>query len=274
MDHSETDTSPPPLPKAGRSKLMWWIHMLVIGSYPLVLGILGFLASDMEAGPALGSNAQGLIKMSLVELSIFGVIFAIGWSASRASVEDLYLKWRMKFWTPLLGAGYSVALRLGVGIVVASVVGIYIFASGADPDELEKILKPDIGKMVDFDALSNDPLYLFLNVTLISFVVAGFREELWRAGFLAAAKHLFPEKFSSRKGQILAALLASVVFGLGHLTMGWSAVFMTGLLGFGLGVIMVMHRSIWEAVIAHGCFNATTFLLLPLIQKYYPDMLG
>jgi membrane protease YdiL (CAAX protease family) len=38
---------------------------------------------------------------------------------------------------------------------------------------------------------------------------------------------------------------------------------MTGLLGFGLGVIMVLHRSIWPAVIAHGMFDATSLALIP-----------
>ena len=35
----------------------------------------------------------------------------------------------------------------------------------------------------------------------------------------------------------------------------------------GLGVIMILHRSIWPAVLAHGFFNATTFALLPLIAR-------
>jgi membrane protease YdiL (CAAX protease family) len=38
---------------------------------------------------------------------------------------------------------------------------------------------------------------------------------------------------------------------------------MAGLLGFGLGVIMILHRSIWPAVIAHGMFDATSLALLP-----------
>jgi len=41
------------------------------------------------------------------------------------------------------------------------------------------------------------------------------------------------------------------------------AVGLTTLLGFGLGVIMVLHRSIWPAVIAHGMFDATSLALLP-----------
>lgn len=38
---------------------------------------------------------------------------------------------------------------------------------------------------------------------------------------------------------------------------------MTAVLGFLLGMIMVLHQSIWPAVIAHGFFDATSMALLP-----------
>ncbi len=48
---------------------------------------------------------------------------------------------------------------------------------------------------------------------------------------------------------------------------GWLAVGLTGLLGLGLGLIMVLHRSIWPALIAHGYFNATSFALIPWAMR-------
>ena len=33
--------------------------------------------------------------------------------------------------------------------------------------------------------------------------------------------------------------------------------------GFWLGLIMVRHRSIWPAVLAHGAFDATSMALIP-----------
>jgi membrane protease YdiL (CAAX protease family) len=47
---------------------------------------------------------------------------------------------------------------------------------------------------------------------------------------------------------------------------------MTALLGFGLGVIMVLHRSIWPAVITHGMFNAATFAILPWLTEKLPEL--
>ncbi len=61
----------------------------------------------------------------------------------------------------------------------------------------------------------------------------------------------------------MAVALAAIVFGCGHVPQGALAVALTGFLGFGLGLIMVLHKSIWPAVIAHGMFDATTFALLP-----------
>ncbi|MEY2496195.1 MAG: hypothetical protein QOJ45_2687, partial [Verrucomicrobiota bacterium] len=36
-----------------------------------------------------------------------------------------------------------------------------------------------------------------------------------------------------------------------------------GVLGLMLGIIIILHKSIWPAVIAHGMFDATTLALLP-----------
>jgi membrane protease YdiL (CAAX protease family) len=125
--------------------------------------------------------------------------------------------------------------------------------------------RPDVQALVDISALRQDPLYFWLTVTLVSFVVAGLREELWRSGFLAGMRGLWPQRFDPLQGQLAAVAMGAVVFGLGHLAQGPIAVLPTALLGFGLGAIMVLHRSIWPAVLAHGLFDATTFVALALL---------
>jgi membrane protease YdiL (CAAX protease family) len=72
---------------------------------------------------------------------------------------------------------------------------------------------------------------------------------------------------------LAAVTIAALVFGLGHLPQGWGGVAVTAAMGLGLGLIMVLHRSIWEAVLAHGFFNATTFGLLYLLAKFFPEQL-
>jgi membrane protease YdiL (CAAX protease family) len=41
---------------------------------------------------------------------------------------------------------------------------------------------------------------------------------------------------------------------------------LTGVLGVGLGWILLAHRSLWVAVVAHGFFDATSLLLLRLLD--------
>jgi membrane protease YdiL (CAAX protease family) len=60
-----------------------------------------------------------------------------------------------------------------------------------------------------------------------------------------------------------------LLFGSGHTVQGALGVCATTLLGLGLGGIMLWRRSIWEAVIAHGFFDASTFLALYFLTKYH-----
>lgn len=252
--------SPTPLPR-----WRWWVFLLVIASYPLLIGILGLGATEAQ-GPALASEARGLLVACAVQLVIFSVFFGIAWFAARATREDLRWRWLGGFWPIPLGIGYSVALRMLVGIAAALVVGVLLLTRVVTLAQLQEFTmanRPDVESIVDVSAMRENPLYFWLTLTLVSFVVAGLREELWRAGVLAGLAKLWPRWFGSRLGQVAAALVAAVIFGFGHVGQGILAVGMTALLGFGLGLIMIFHRSIWPAVIAHGMFDATSLALIP-----------
>jgi membrane protease YdiL (CAAX protease family) len=111
--------------------------------------------------------------------------------------------------------------------------------------------------------MRNNPAYFWLMLTFVSFVVAGLREEMWRAGTLAAMRAIWPRAFGSLLGQGVAISLIAVAFGAMHLRMGVIAAAGAGVLGLLLGIIIILHKSIWPAVIAHGVFDATTMALLP-----------
>jgi membrane protease YdiL (CAAX protease family) len=127
--------------------------------------------------------------------------------------------------------------------------------------------RPGIENTVGVAALRNNPAYFWLTITVVSFVVAGLREELWRSSFLAEMRALWPRQFGSTRGQVCAVFIAAIIFGLAHLSMGIVAALFGGLLGLGLGLIMVFHRSIWPAVLAHGFFDATSMALIPLAME-------
>jgi membrane protease YdiL (CAAX protease family) len=262
---------PPPLPLAATfvGRRRWWIHLTIIGCYPVLLGALS-VDRTAANGPALTHSVRGMLMVCAIQLLSFAVFFAVGWLASRASSEALLLRWRGGAWPVPLGIAYSVLLRVALGIIALTIIALLIAFRVIKPEELQTIAKanqPDVGALVDLSALQHDPRYFWLSLTLVSFVVAGFREELWRSAFLAGMRALWPTRFGSQRGQLLAVSIAAVLFGLGHAAQGPVAVFAAGLLGLGLGAIMVIHRSIWPAVLAHGFFDAGTFALLPLLAK-------
>ncbi len=272
---------PPPLPvdatEAPRRPIRpwrWVVHLLLIGGYPVLIGLLG-LAAGHGAPPALASSPPGLILATVIELVFFSMVFGGAWLASRASPDALLLRWRNGFWPVPWGVGYSLLLRFAIVIVAMAVAGFILLTRLMTLEQLQAFANgnnPDIGSLIDIDALRRNPVYFWLMVTYVSFIFAGLREELWRAAFLAGVRALWPERFRTRRAQIAAVALAAVVFGIGHAPQGAVGATAAGLLGFGLGIIMVVHRSIWPAVIAHGCFDATTFALIPWIAEKIPGL--
>jgi hypothetical protein len=98
----------------------WWIHLVLIGGY-FTAGIpLALL--HVPDRPALSSNPLGLLIVCTISIVLFSIVFALGWLASRASREELLLRWRPGWWVVPLGIGYSVAIRFAAGIVLLVVI--------------------------------------------------------------------------------------------------------------------------------------------------------
>jgi membrane protease YdiL (CAAX protease family) len=265
---SDPTESSPPIPTTARQtpRWRWFIHLFIIGVYPM-LGLL-FRASSgrLPQGPALSGNVRGLLQVSTLELIVFSIFFAAACLISRASREQLRLRWRPGWWVVPLGLGYSVALRIGLVIIAAAVVIVLAATQTVTPQKVQEYVsanRPDVEAMVSVPAMRSNPVYFWLTITLVSFVVAGIREEMWRAGTLAAMRAIWPRAFGTPLGQCLAISLIAVAFGAMHLRMGVLAAVGAGILGLLLGLIIIVHKSIWPAVIAHGVFDATTLALLP-----------
>jgi membrane protease YdiL (CAAX protease family) len=239
----------------------WIIHATLLAGYPLAVGLAGSRPRGERAGPMLPADPAALLLTAGLELLLFAALFSLAWLASRCSKDQLLLRWHGGAAPLWQGLGYSLALRAGVmGALLLGMLSAWLLTG--DPQAFAAALQPDTAQLVDASALAADPLYLGLNLTVTSFLVAGLREELWRAGLLAACFVLFPAAATSRPGRATFIVATALLFGLGHLVQGWGGVLLTTLLGIGLGWIMLHHRSIWPAVLAHGFFNATSFLLL------------
>jgi membrane protease YdiL (CAAX protease family) len=264
--------SPSTKPPISRGR--WWIHLFLITGYILVVGLLGLGRRETHTA-LLSGTVGGLLSVCALELLVFGLVFGLACFASRATRDDLLLRWQGKFKPVLLGAGYSIALRLALAMLVIA-IGIGLVATRVmSLDSLKDFVsthRPGVETIIDVEAMRNNPAYYWLTVTMVSFVVAGLREELWRSAFLAGMKALWPQRFGSRAGQILAVIICAIVFGLAHSAMGLLAVCMAGFLGVGLGLIMIFHGSIWPAVIAHGMFDATTMAMLPWVLSHITNI--
>ncbi len=256
-----TADSEPATPPVARWR--WWIHLVLIGGY---FAPVFFLPGARPGRPALTGSVSGLLTVSTIQLLLFAIVFALGWLASRASAQDLLLPWRPGWAVVPLGFAYSLAFRIALAVIIA-IVAVPLLASRAvTPENIAAFAshsRPQVERVVSLPAMRHNHSYYWLTLTLESFVVAGLREELWRAGTLAGLRALWPRFFSTRAGELRAVLLIAVVFGAAHFRMGLLAAFFAFLLGIFLGAIMVMHRSIWPAVVAHGFFDALTFALLP-----------
>ncbi|HEV7928139.1 MAG TPA: CPBP family intramembrane glutamic endopeptidase [Verrucomicrobiae bacterium] len=258
---------PPPSHEAKPvARWRWWIHLILITAYMFALTAVGLVRSESHQ-PALSHSASGLVYVCVLELLLFGFVFGMACLASRASRDDLLLRWRTNVLPVLLGAAYSVGLRIVVGIATALVAVVLLVTQKVQTlDSLQDFFmkhRPVIESAVDVSSLRDNPGYFWLTLTIVSFVVAGLREELWRSSFLAGVRALWPRRFGSTFGQICAVFIAAIIFGLAHLSMGFLAALLAGVLGLSLGLIMVLHRSIWPAVFAHGFFDATSMALIP-----------
>ena len=238
----------------------WWIHLILIGGY----FVPSILATGPRKHPALTYTSRGLLIVCGFQIVAFALVFGLGWLSSRATKDELLLGWRPKWWVIPLGIGYSVAIRIGVAMV-AMLVSVILLATVFDQRQLTEFWRsgePNIREIVSISTARSDPVYVWLLLTIVSFVVAGLREELWRSGTLAAMRALWPRAFGSRFGEVVAVVLIAIEFGAGHVRLGIFAAIAAGLLGLFLGLIMLAHRSIWPAVLAHGFFDATSFALL------------
>lgn len=202
-------------------------------------------------------------------LLLFGIILGVAWAIRRFRKSEIFARWPGPWQPWVFGVAHSIGLRIlaaGVTLAAFGVLMAVFHLMHKDPQSLEN-LRPKIENVIATDAL-RDPVYLLLTTTLISFVVAGLREELWRAGVLRYLFDLLPDGGKTWRGQAIAVFLSSLVFGLGHWPQGPAGMLLTFTIGLGLGAIMLFHRSLWIAVFAHGFFDATTFILLRLLDQF------
>ncbi len=253
-------------------RLRWLGHLFFLTAWLLAV-IVGwqFHRATGQAHVALSSVA-GVWRRLASEIGIFGVVCALAWCCSRATLDEWRVRWRGGLGPIWRGVLYSFALRIAV-MVITIIVVLVLVASGLLDSNNAQSFRPQVENAVSPTALAHDRAFYWCVVVLLS-GCAGLVEEIWRGGMLAGLAGAFPKWFGGRIGQWAAVVPVAVLFGLGHLYMGWPAVAAATLLGLGLGTIMVWHRTIWDAVIAHALFDAGSIAALAWIAQRNPHLLG
>ena len=86
--------APPIIQGEPSSRARWGIHLVLLAMYPTVLGVLPIILAQPKTGTLLPKETAGLLVVMGVELGIFAIVFMLAWAASRASWDQLRLRWR------------------------------------------------------------------------------------------------------------------------------------------------------------------------------------
>jgi membrane protease YdiL (CAAX protease family) len=157
------------------------------------------------------------------------VLFAWLWAGR--PVATLGLDWPIGFWGR-------------IGFAVVALVALFFIAQLA---RLPKLAGSNLDKWADrMEALKITPrtqneLLLF---TLVA-ITAGVWEELLYRGFFIW--FLLPVT-----GTIGAAVISSLIFGIGHLYQGRTGVLNTGLVGLVFAILYLVTQSLWWLMAAHA----------------------
>ena len=260
---------PPPLP---RRRLGWLGHLLILTAWILVAVAGAFSRSASARAHVPLGDASTLLRRVAVNTLLFAIVCAAAWLCSRAPAAERRLRWSGAPPPTWGGVLSSVGMRVALFVVAVVVVVAVQAVHPVDPRTLQA-LRPHVEAAVSPQALAKNRAFYWLVVTLLS-SMAGLLEEVWRGGMFAGLAGVFPAVFGGRSGPWAAILPSALLFGLGHLYMGWLAVTAATLLGLMLGAIMVWHRTIWPAVITHACFDAASFAWVAWIAQHHPQVLG
>jgi membrane protease YdiL (CAAX protease family) len=165
------------------------------------------------------------------------VVLALVWALLRAGGErlvDLGLDVR------------AVRLALLRGLLLA--VGIFLLMNVVG-SALRSVLGGNTGTAPAVVALFRDPreapCWVFAAV-----IGGGFTEELQRAFVLTRFERAF-----GKTGLVVALLIDSACFGVGHLYQGYSGAVSAGVTGFLFGLVFLRRRRVADAMVAHAGYD-------------------
>jgi hypothetical protein len=205
----------------------------------VLLAITLFLDAALGAFVRVPIDLQkGLVLDAIVKVLLIGV--GCGLVLLRGErLAEIGLK-RPESWTR--------TLMIAVGLATIVFVAMYL-SEKAD-------FRRDLSKFKNVQA---NPELAFVAV-LYALIGAGFYEEFTFRGFLMQGLAML---FGGSRGAwIGACLLQGALFGLAHAYQNPLGIVITGTLGILMGLlVLVLGRNLWAAIIGHGLFDASRFVL-------------
>jgi membrane protease YdiL (CAAX protease family) len=117
----------------------------------------------------------------------------------------------------------------------------------------------DVVNSSRFDLLRGNLPSLLINIIITAFITAGFFEEfLWRGYLINRLVDLQGKK--TLLTLIVAIVISSIIFGIGHFNQGLMGMVKVGLIGALLGTaFLVIRRNLWPLVIVHIILDVVSF---------------
>src|SRR5262249_2761170 len=140
-----------------------------------------------------------------------------------------------------------------IALTFAYVGGRYL----QHPDVMEVAVK----KVENMEVLGSISLAAIVPVSIL----VGIYEEVLFRGFFLSRLRLALGRLGEPRGTILAVVITTACFGLGHFYQGVLGVLQTTVVGLVLAIVAIWRRSIWACIIAHIGIDTFGLVVLKLI---------
>ena len=223
------------------------IIIIILPVFSFFSEYLSAESSSVQAIENLSSQAKIIFEIILLitQLSfviVLMVIFPLLWYVlvNNCSLKEIFSRLKLhlkKIDLAIIWGIIAAIIMFGVNIIL----NLILLKLGVKSEEL--------GNVQDLETFFS-PVSLFILVA-----AQPICEEIFFRGFLL-------DKISSFGGDYVAIVITGLLFGLAHLSYGKIFPVITIIImGFVLAFLVIKTKNLYSAIIAHTCFNVTSFVL-------------
>jgi len=147
----------------------------------------------------------------------------------------------------------DLAKQMGNGFLFGAI--IFVLDTFVVSPLLSAVLPSTSAQGIDMADLFGNTAYISIFL-FIGLFKGGFSEELWRIFVLTRFERSF-----GKAGLVMALIISSLMFGVGHLYQGLSGMISVSMIGLLYALVYLRKRSALEAVFAHSTQNIVNIIL-------------